>query len=133
MIHSSVETWGNNKIAEALLETHATKGSYLAYAIFELGVEFAATNLCVFEYAGRSITHIVLSPLFEDYKFITGLNYLVEGLWKTVVAVLFDHFIVFVALARLLTLDGNKTRPFFNGANDAYRSQFLHSPLIYSS
>lgn len=126
MIHSTVEAWGNNKIAEALIDTKLNKTSYLAFAIFEIGVELLSTNLCVFEYAGRAVTHIALSPFLEDYKFLTGINYLVEGLWKTVVAVLLDYFIIPVAIYRVATLHGEKTSPLFEGPTNAYKSQLIN-------
>lgn len=129
MIHSTIENWGNNKIADALIDTHLTKGSYFAFTILELGVELAASNLCVLEYAGRGFTHIVLSPFKEDCKVITGLNYLVEGMWKLVVAALLDYFIVFVVILRVLTLNGNNTTPLFYGATKVFNSKaflFLH-------
>lgn len=127
MIHSTIETWANNTIADALYETKVRHGSILAFAILELGTELIASNLCVLEYAGRSVTHILASPFSDKFSLVVGLNYLVEGIWKLAVAALFDNFIILVAAWRILKLDGNKTLPLFTGPTNTYNQKYVHS------
>lgn len=121
MIYSAVENWGHNAIADGLRDTRASRnGSYLAFAIFELGIELAYSNLAPLEYAARGVTHIVLSPFKKDFSVFTGMDYLLNAIYKTVAAVLLDNFIVLIAIFRLLTLNGHRTTPLFSGPNEVY-------------